>query len=133
DNLKENLDNADAAAASIKKNIDEYIAQHQIQAPTEPPYQSVWSPSESLLTLDYQKANIKSLIWCLGFDTNFTWLEVPVFNPQGEPEHERGVTGVKGLYFIGLPWLYTWGSGRFSGVAQDARYLADCIAACPLY
>ena len=132
DNLKENLDNADAAAASIKKSIDEYIAQHQIQAPTEPPYQSVWSPTESLLTLDYQRANIKSLIWCLGFDTNFAWLEVPVFNPQGEAEHDRGVTGVKGLYFIGLPWLYTWGSGRFSGVAQDARYLADCIAACPL-
>jgi putative flavoprotein involved in K+ transport len=33
------------------------------------------------------------------------------------------------LYFLGLPWLYTWGSGRFSGVARDAAYLADCIAA----
>jgi hypothetical protein len=25
------------------------------------------------------------------------------------------------------PWLYTWGSGRFSGVARDAEYLAQHI------
>jgi len=28
-----------------------------------------------------------------------------------------------------LPWLYTWGSGRFSGVARDALYLAEQIEA----
>jgi hypothetical protein len=25
------------------------------------------------------------------------------------------------LYFLSLPWLYSGGSGRFSGVARDAR------------
>jgi putative flavoprotein involved in K+ transport len=33
------------------------------------------------------------------------------------------------VYFLGLPWLYTWGSGRFSGVARDAAYLAEHIEA----
>jgi putative flavoprotein involved in K+ transport len=28
------------------------------------------------------------------------------------------------LYVLGLPWLYTWGSGRFVGVGRDAEYLA---------
>jgi putative flavoprotein involved in K+ transport len=41
----------------------------------------------------------------------------------------RGVTAVPGAYFVGLPWLYTWGSGRFSGVARDAEYLAEHIKA----
>jgi putative flavoprotein involved in K+ transport len=36
---------------------------------------------------------------------------------------------VPGLYFLGLPWLHTWGSGRFSGIARDANYLADYIVA----
>ncbi|MDA0269368.1 MAG: FAD-dependent oxidoreductase, partial [Cyanobacteria bacterium] len=54
---------------------------------------------------------------------------IPVFDGKGYPGHERGVTPVRGLYFIGLPWLYTWGSGRFSGVAQDAEYLANHMAA----
>jgi putative flavoprotein involved in K+ transport len=39
--------------------------------------------------------------------------------------HARGVTAVGGLYFLGLPWLHTWGSGRFSGVAADAEFLGD--------
>ena len=42
--------------------------------------------------------------------------------------HRRGVTTADGLYFLGLPWLYTWGSGRLSGVAADATHLADHIA-----
>jgi len=37
------------------------------------------------------------------------------------------VTETKGLYFIGLPWLHTWGSGRFSGVGRDAGYIVDHI------
>jgi putative flavoprotein involved in K+ transport len=28
-----------------------------------------------------------------------------------------------------LPWLYTWGSSRFSGIARDAGYLTECIEA----
>ena len=43
--------------------------------------------------------------------------------------HLRGVTQQSGLYFLGLPWLHTWGSGRFSGVARDALHLAEQIAA----
>jgi putative flavoprotein involved in K+ transport len=32
------------------------------------------------------------------------------------------------LYVVGLPWLHTWGSGRFAGVARDADHLAEQIA-----
>ena len=39
----------------------------------------------------------------------------------------RGVTAQKGLFFLGLPWLHTWGSGRFSGVARDAAFIAERI------
>jgi putative flavoprotein involved in K+ transport len=37
------------------------------------------------------------------------------------------VTSQPGLYFIGLPWQHTWGSGRFGGVAADAAYLVQQI------
>ena len=53
-----------------------------------------------------------------------------VASPEsGQPAHVRGVSAVPGVYFLGLPWLYTWGSGRFSGVARDAEYLAEHIEA----
>lgn len=129
DNLKQNLDQADAVAINIKKSIDGFIEKNQIQAPTEPPYKPVWEPEEEVLTLDYQKANIGAVVWCTGYQSDFSWIEIPVFDEKGYPGHERGVTGVRGLYFLGLPWLYTWGSGRFSGIARDASYLADYIMA----
>ncbi len=128
-NLKQNLDRADAVAESIKKTIDGFIEKHKIQAPTEPAYEPVWEPEEEVLKLDYEKANIGAVVWCTGYQSDFSWVEIPVFDGKGYPGHDRGVTGVWGLYFLGLPWLYTWGSGRFSGIARDASYLADCIVA----
>jgi putative flavoprotein involved in K+ transport len=129
DDLKENLDQADAVAESIKKSIDGFIEKNHIEAPLDPPYQPVWEPEQNDLALDYSAADIGSVVWCTGYETDFSWIEIPVFDGKGYPGHERGVTAVKGLYFLGLPWLYTWGSGRFSGIARDAIYLADCIAA----
>ena len=55
------------------------------------------------------------------------WVDVPVFTGRGAPTHTRGVTSSPGLYFLGLPWQWTWGSGRFSGVGRDAEYLAERI------
>ena len=63
----------------------------------------------------------------MGFNSDFAWIDVPVFDGKGYPYHRRGVTNVEGLYFLGLPWLYTWGSGRFSGIARDATHVADRI------
>ncbi len=126
--LRQNLDGADEAAERIKASIDEYIAQQGIEAPTESPYEPAWQPSEALsLSLDLEAAGITMVIWSIGYELDFSWVEVPVFDGKGYPSHERGVTPVRGLYFLGLPWLYTWGSGRFSGVARDAEYLAGCI------
>ncbi|MBD0336472.1 MAG: MSMEG_0569 family flavin-dependent oxidoreductase [Cyanobacteria bacterium Co-bin13] len=127
--LTQNLDQADAVAESIKKTIDAFIEKNQIEAPSDPPFRPVWKPQEERLTLDYRAANIGTVIWSIGYETNFRWVEIPVFDGKGYPGHDRGITPVKGLYFLGLPWLYTWGSGRFSGVARDARYLADRGAA----
>ncbi|MDX2212020.1 MAG: MSMEG_0569 family flavin-dependent oxidoreductase [Oculatellaceae cyanobacterium bins.114] len=129
DDLKQNLDQADAVAESIKKSIDAFIEKHRIKAPIDPPYQPVWQPKTEASTIHCEQAKITTVIWCTGYQSDFSWVEVPVFDGKGYPGHERGVTLVRGLYFLGLPWLYTWGSGRFSGVARDAVYLADYIAA----
>lgn len=128
DDLKQNLDNADATVVRIQTNIDRFIADNNLTAPPEEHYQPIWEPEAAPLSLDLGTTNIGAVIWATGFRFNFGWIDLPVFNDQGEPLHQRGVTAVPGLYFLGLPWLYTWGSGRFSGVARDAEYLAAQIA-----
>ena len=93
-------------------------------------YLPVWeAPTPEIETIDWHAAGIRNVIWSMGFRTNYSWLEVPVFDGKGYPAHDRGVTPIPGLYFLGLPWQYTWGSGRFSGVGSDARYLMECISA----
>lgn len=127
--LARNLDQADAVAESIKTTIDKFIEAKGIEAPTEARYTPVWVPEVEPRELDLAKANIRTIIWSIGYRSDYGWIEVPVFDGKGYPSHQRGVTMVDGLYFLGLPWLYTWGSGRFSGVAEDASYLAERIEA----
>lgn len=128
DDLKQNLDQADDVAESIKKTIDEYIEKNNIDAVVDPPYEPVWQPQGTPTALDLQSANINTIIWATGYHMDFSWIEIPAFDGKGYPTHQRGASAVEGLYFVGLPWLYTWGSGRFSGVALDAEHIADCIA-----
>jgi putative flavoprotein involved in K+ transport len=129
DDLKVNLDTADAVSESIKTTIDTYIEKTGIDAPLETRYVPVWEPSTHLPTVDMRAANITSIIWCMGYRADYAWIDVPIFDGRGYPSHERGVTTEPGLFFLGLPWQYTWGSGRFSGVARDAEYLAEAIDA----
>ena len=125
--LKSNLDNADAVAEGIKDAIDRWITTRGIEAPAEARYVPVWEPPAGRSTLDLRAEGISAVIWSTGFHRDHRWIEVPVFDGRGYPTHERGVTSCPGLYFLGLPWQYTWGSGRFAGVARDAGHLAAKI------
>lgn len=127
--LQANLDDADTTYNRINASIDKFIAEQGIEAPASSTYEPAWVPAGERTELDPQAAGIGSIIWCIGFRPDFSWLEVPAFNGRGYPGHVRGVTSHAGLYFLGLPWLHTWGSGRFSGIARDAEYLAGLIVA----
>jgi len=108
EDLTECLDNADKTSESIKNSIDAFISKNGIYAPIEPRYNRLWAPKAERGTLDYREAGITSIIWCIGFRADFSWIKLPVIDNRGSPVHDRGVTGVPGLYFLGLPWLHTW-------------------------
>ncbi|HVV08534.1 MSMEG_0569 family flavin-dependent oxidoreductase [Amycolatopsis sp.] len=123
--LRANLDAADGVSEGIKDSIDSYIEGNGIDAPEEARYVPVWEPPGEPESAEL--GGITSVVWCTGFGRDHRWIELPIFDGRGYPTHQRGVTSCEGLYFLGLPWQYTWGSGRFCGVAADAEYLADRI------
>lgn len=127
--LRANLDHADRIYNGINAAIDKHIEKAGLDAPPPSVYRPVWEPAAERTRLSLRESGIGAVIWCIGFSPDFSWLDAPVFNGRGQPGHVRGVTALPGLYFIGLPWLHTWGSGRFSGVARDALYLAEQIEA----
>ena len=128
-NLRSSLDAADSVYNGINAAIDKYIAENQITAPPPSVYEPVWQPKEEPATLDLAGSAISTVIWCIGFTPDFRWLDAPVFNGAGNPKHHRGITAQPGLYFLGLPWLHSWGSGRFSGVARDAEHIVSHLTA----
>ena len=101
--------------------------------PAEARYTPMWQPQNAVLEMDHCVAGITSVVWCVGYHADYRWIELPIFDGRGYPGHERGVIStLPGVYFLGLPWQYTWGSGRFSGVARDAEYLANYIETGPV-
>ena len=128
DDLAGHLDRADAAADRIKDGIDRFIAAQGIAAPTEPRYQPVWTPGDRPRRVELAAAGISAVIWCTGFRSDWSWVDLPIFDGRGYPSNTRGVTCAAGVYVLGLPWLHTWGSGRLSAVGADAEYLAEHIA-----
>ncbi|GAB2933417.1 MSMEG_0569 family flavin-dependent oxidoreductase [Rhodococcus aerolatus] len=128
DDLTANLDGADAVYNSINTMIDGYIDAQGLDAPPPSVYTPVWEPTEPATELDLAEAGITSVVWATGFTRDFSWVRLPVFDGTGYPTHERGVTSWPGLYWIGLPWQHTWGSGRFGGVAADAEHVTATLA-----
>lgn len=128
DDLAANLDAADAVSESIKDGIDGFIASSGKDVPSEPRYTPVWRPTAPATGLDLAAAGIGAIVWCTGFGRDHRWIELPLFDGRGYPTHRRGVSTVPGIYLLGLPWQWTWGSGRFCGVGADAEHLAEQIA-----
>jgi putative flavoprotein involved in K+ transport len=79
---------------------------------------------------DGRVLDVKNVIWCTGYRPGFGWIDLPIFDDEGEPKHERGViTTVPGLYFVGLFFLSAATSSLVGGVGRDAAYIADQMAA----
>ncbi|GAA2006799.1 MSMEG_0569 family flavin-dependent oxidoreductase [Nocardioides kribbensis] len=121
------LDAADATYNSICADIDRWIEREGIDAPPPSRYSPVWTPGAEPLELDLAAAGVTSVVWAIGYRPDYRWVGVGAFDGSGRPTHHRGVTAVPGLSFLGLPWLHTWGSGRFLGIARDAEHVAATI------
>jgi putative flavoprotein involved in K+ transport len=101
-NLKSNLDGADRVYNGINALIDRHIADKGIDAPAGSPYVPLWEPETEPTELDLAAEGITSVIWATGFTPDWS--------------------------FVGLPWLWTWGSGRFLAVGKDAEHVVGHLA-----
>jgi putative flavoprotein involved in K+ transport len=128
--LHENLAKADHFELEFVQEIDQYIQQNGLDLPEEIlPDLSDGFDQDQILDLDLKAAGIRNIVWATGYTCNFSWVKLPVFDHDGLPKHERGVTPISGLYFIGMPFLHSGKSGLLYGAAEDAAFIADNIAA----
>jgi putative flavoprotein involved in K+ transport len=78
---------------------------------------------------DGELLDVTNVVWCTGYEPGFSWIDLPVFDSDGQPLHRRGVSLAEpGLSFVGLHFLHAMSSAMIHGVGRDAEYIAERIA-----
>jgi len=81
------------------------------------------------LLADGRTLDVKNVIWCTGYQRGFPWIDLPIFDQEGDPLHERGIVpNVPGMYFVGLHFLYAMTSATLTGVGRDAERIVNAVA-----
>ena len=77
---------------------------------------------------DGRALDVRNVIWCTGYDLGLSWIDLPIFEPDGEPRHTSGlVPGEPGLYFVGQHFQHSVSSTMVHGVGRDAARMAGII------
>ncbi|WP_439629288.1 flavin-containing monooxygenase [Shinella sp.] len=130
--LAKNIALGDANYLSLLDQADAYAKQNGLDLPEEPDARRMEPDpacvTDPILALDLKAAGITAIIWATGYAQDFGWAKLDAFDERGRPVHERGVSKVPGLYFVGLPWLSRRASSFIWGCWHDADYLAGYIA-----
>jgi putative flavoprotein involved in K+ transport len=81
------------------------------------------------LLADERTINVKNVIWCTGYQHGFPWIDLPIFDESGQPQHNSGIVEqTPGLYFVGLHFLYSMTSATLLGIGRDAKRIAKAVA-----
>ena len=81
------------------------------------------------LSLDLTDGTIETVLWATGYQPDYSWLEIPVFDRKGEIKHDGGVVAESpGLYRIGLNFLRRRKSSFIHGAEDDAVDLTEHLA-----
>lgn len=130
DNLAARIAEADKFYDGFCANVDALISERPDLAennlPPDPEAKDRFMP-QGPRELHLGKSGIASVIWATGYRHDLGWLPTAVLDERGNPVHQRGVTPVPGLFFLGLLFQHSNRSSIFWGVQDDAAYLADRI------
>lgn len=129
--LLETIERGDAGYLRLLDQADAFIERNGMDLPEEPEARAFGSmPADALDPvdqLDLAAAGVTTIIWATGFHVDYSWIHLDIFDEQGRPVHDHGVSAEPGVYFLGLPWLSGKGSSFIWGVWHDAKYIADQI------
>jgi putative flavoprotein involved in K+ transport len=132
DDLAARVAEADAAFDGACDRIDSFIASRpDLASAARPagPRPKHGPLPHGLTDLDLYETGIVAVIWATGYRHDLGWLPSEVLDKRGDPIHERGVTKLAGLYFLGLLYQYSNRSTLFWGVTDDAEYVAGKMVA----
>jgi len=104
--------------------IDTYAERAEVQVGPDDRAWPQHDPPE-LTELDLASAGISTVLWTTGYAPDYRWIGLPIHDEFGVPRHERGISDVPGLTFLGMLFQHDNASANLVGVARDAAYIAE--------
>lgn len=82
--------------------------------------------SKNVEFTDGSQETIDTIIWSTGYVSDYRLINIPeALDSHGNPIHTKGVSNIKGLYYVGLPWQSSRASALLYGVGKDAEYISQ--------
>ena len=133
DDLRDNVEFGNQVSNNIKAEIDAYIEQNRLSAPgaeaDEAEVVAPQFPEPPILRLNPVARGIGTVIWCVGFRGDFSWLNVSgATDSHGEP-FQKSCISVPGIYFVGLDSSETLKAGTILVAEEESRRVAEHILA----
>lgn len=87
---------------------------------------AVRAEGDAIHFADGSSVRASNVIWATGFRPDYSWIDINgLLDSSGYPHHQKGVSSIEGLYFLGMPWQSCRGSALLGWVGQDAEYIAN--------
>ena len=123
---------ADEFSKKVKAMIDDFIEKNKLEAPApqldEADIPDVEASCTSAITsLNMKEKKVSSVIWSTGFNADFSYIKLAVFNSEGSLLHRNGIFDINGLYLLGFPWQRYRKSAILFGMRDDAEFIADKV------
>lgn len=122
---------ADLKQIRLLDLIDEWITENGLDGDVPEPerFSDTTVDEDPALSLDLTDGTIETVLWATGYKSDYSWVDIPIFDRKGEMRHDGGVvTDSPGLYRIGLNFLRRRKSSFIHGAEDDANDLTDHLA-----
>jgi putative flavoprotein involved in K+ transport len=128
DSLAANIEFGDRFWARTRGLIDDHIAGSGVDAPSPDAETETGQIDQSgMRILDLAGADIGSVVWCIGFTGDLSWVDLPVVDDTGSLRNNGCAAALPGLWLLGFPWLTRRQSGILYGFPFDAADTAEAI------
>ena len=122
---------ADLKQIRLLDLIDEWINENGLDGDVPEPerFSDTTVDEDPALSLSLTDGTIETVLWATGYKSDYSWIDIPIFDRKGEMRHDGGVvTDSPGLYRIGLNFLRRRKSTFIHGAEDDAIDVTDHLA-----
>jgi len=115
------------------RNQPEYVYGHELRGLIRKGIVSAYpravnAKDNRILFEDGSELEVDNIIWATGFKRDHQWIRIAnAFDSNGAIVHKEGISPVKGLFFVGLPWQTSRGSALLGWVKYDAQKIVNEI------